>query len=119
IERQTQALQRLMETLSRDLHSVAVRLRPRALDDFGLGEAVRAYGNEWSRVSGIGIDVHITGDDHRLSAAVESALFRIVQEALTNAARHSGARQVGVVLERRDGFAHAIVEDDGNGFDPQ
>lgn len=116
--RQTRALQRLLELLSRDLHGLAVRLRPRALDDFGLDEAVRAFGNEWSRASGIGIDVHVSGDPRRLSPAVETALFRIVQEALTNAARHSGASQVGVLLERRDGFAHAIVEDDGRGFDP-
>ena len=73
---------------------------------------------EWSRQSAIVLDLHVHGKSERLPSEVESATYRIVQEALTNVARHSGATRAGVVLERRDGYIHVIVEDDGRGFDP-
>jgi two-component system, NarL family, sensor histidine kinase UhpB len=57
-------------------------------------------------------------DAGRLPPAVETALYRIIQEGLTNVARHAQARTVSVVLERRDKLVRVIVEDDGIGFDP-
>lgn len=103
--------------MGHELHSLAVRLRPKALDDFGLEPAIAAYAEEWSRHSGIAIDVHAGSGTERLPDAVEGAVYRIVQEALTNVARHSEATRAGIVVERRDGHVVAIIEDDGRGFD--
>ncbi len=111
------ALRALTNTMGRELHDIALRLRPKALDDFGLEPALAAYVEAWSRQTGIRADVHARIDAPRLPEAVESALYRIVQEALTNVAKHSGATCVSVVVERNDGQVHAIVEDDGRGFD--
>ncbi len=117
-DRRAQQLRGLVSTMGRELHALAVRLRPKALDDFGLEPALAAYAEEWSRKSGISVAVHAPVTDERLPDAVESAVYRIVQEALTNAAKHSEATRVGIVVERREGYVHAIVEDDGRGFDP-
>jgi signal transduction histidine kinase len=103
--------------LARELHAVAVRLRPKALDDFGLEAALAAFAEEWSGQSGIRVDVHTAVAADRLPSEVENAVYRIVQEALTNVGRHSAASSASVVVERRDGHVVAIVEDDGKGFD--
>ena len=115
---QETALRALTNTMGRELHEIAVRLRPKVLDDFGLEPALTAFVEVWSQQSGIAVDVHARIDAARLPGAVESALYRIVQEALTNVAKHSGATRVSIVVERNDGHVHAIVEDDGRGFDP-
>ena len=117
VDRRASQLQALATTLGRELHAVALRLRPKALDDFGLEAALSAYAEEWSRHSGIAVDIHARADAERLPGAVESAIYRIVQEALTNIARHSGASRASVVVERRDGQIVTVVEDDGRGFD--
>ena len=116
IDRRAAELQALANTLAVELHAIAVRLRPKALDDFGLEAALVAYSEEWSRRSGIDVDVHTSVGDARLPTAVESAIYRVVQEALTTVARHSGATHAGVVVERRDGHVTAVVEDDGRGI---
>ena len=118
VQKHVAGLRDLAATLSEELHDVATRLRPRALDDFGLEDAIRAAAQSWSRHSGITASVHINCGIERLPAALENALYRIVQEALTNVARHSGAKGVSIVIERPDGHIMAIVEDDGIGFDP-
>ncbi|HXT15419.1 MAG TPA: chemotaxis protein CheB, partial [Gemmatimonadaceae bacterium] len=110
-------LRDLADTISRELHAVAVRLRPKALDDFGLEAALRTYIDEWARSSGIFAVVHAPAEVTRLPEAVETAIYRIVQEALTNVARHSGARRASVVVERRGSEVVAIIEDEGRGFD--
>ena len=117
VDRRVTQLRALADTLGRELHSLAIRLRPKALDDFGLEAALASYAEEWSRRFGIAVDVHAATEAKRLPAGVENAVYRIVQEALTNVARHSGASRVGVMVERRDGQVHAIIEDDGRGFD--
>ena len=119
VDRRATQLRELASTLGRDLHAIAVRLRPKALDDFGLEAALATYAEEWSRQSGIRIDVHARQEAERLPGATESAIYRVVQEALTNIARHSGATHASIVLERRDGKLIAVVEDNGRGFDPE
>ena len=116
-DRRAVQLRSLADDLARELHALAVRLRPKALDDFGLEAALTALAETWSAQSGIAVDVHAAIAGERLSAEVESAVYRIVQEALTNVARHSAAGRASVVVERRDGHVVAIVEDDGKGFD--
>ena len=116
-DQRAEKLRALVATMSRELHALAVRLRPKALDDFGLEQALSAYAEEWSRQTGVPVDVHAGPEPDRLPSALESALYRIVQEALTNVAKHSGATHASVLVERRNGQVVAIVEDNGRGFD--
>ena len=117
VDRRATQLRALVATMSRELHSLAVRLRPKSLDDFGLEAALAAYAEEWSRQTRIAVGVHARGGADRLPSAIESAIYRVVQEALTNVARHSGASRASVIVERHGGQVVAIVEDDGRGFD--
>lgn len=116
-EARVEQLRELVNTMGRELHGLAIRLRPKTLDDFGLEAAVTTYAEEWTRRTGIRIDIHADTGAERLPSAIESAVYRVVQEGLTNVARHSGATHAGVVVERRDGSIMAIVEDSGVGFD--
>jgi signal transduction histidine kinase len=111
-------LQAVAAALARELHSLAVQLRPRALDDFGLDAALTAYAEEWSQRSGIPMDVLVTDVEPRLPELIESALYRITQEALTNVARHSRATHASLVVERRGDDVVLVVEDNGLGFEP-
>ena len=110
-------LRALTDSLSRELHALAVRLRPKALDDFGLEAAITAFTEAWSAQSGVRLDVHSEIASERLPPQVETAVYRIVQEALANVAKHSEAKHASVVVERRDGNVVAVIEDDGKGFD--
>jgi signal transduction histidine kinase len=105
----------IVQTLQ-SVRRLAVELRPQALDDFGLVPALERLGEAFGEQSGIAVDVQANLDSARLPAEVETALYRIVQEALTNVAKHSGASQVSVVVTRREGVVMAVVEDDGQGF---
>jgi PAS domain S-box-containing protein len=118
LSRRTEKLRELADTLGRELHGVAVRLRPKALDDFGLEAALNNYAEEWKRMSGIELAVHAPENAPRLPEPVETAIYRIVQEALTNVARHSGATHASVLVERRGGEVVTVIEDDGRGIDP-
>jgi signal transduction histidine kinase len=109
----------LREEIVKTLQSVrrlAVELRPKALDDFGLVPALERLAEAFRDSSGIEIDVEANLDDSRLPAEVETALYRIAQEALTNVAKHAGAGHVSVVVTRRHGSVTVVVEDDGRGF---
>jgi PAS domain S-box-containing protein len=113
-----EGLQALTDLIGREVHQLALRLRPTALDDLGLQAALANYAEGWSERSGIEVDFHGAGlDGVRLPALIETALYRVVQEALTNVLKHSAARRVSVVLQRSPGQAVAVVEDDGRGFD--
>lgn len=113
-------VQRMADELARQLHELAVRLRPTALDDLGLAAAARQLVADWSARTGVPADFQSVGfGATRLPAEVETALYRVVQEALTNAAKHAGAGQVSVVLTCRKGEVVAMVEDDGCGFDAE
>jgi signal transduction histidine kinase len=68
--------------------------------------------------SGIEIELEARLGEDRLPQDAETALYRVIQEAFTNVVKHSGARRVSVILQRVDGVAMAVVEDDGAGFDP-
>lgn len=115
--RQVQWLQGLAGEIGRDIHRAAVDLRPTALDDLGLREALATLLREWSRRHGIRADLEFLGDAARVPAPVETAVYRIVQEALTNVLKHAGAATVSVAVEHRADAMRVIVEDDGIGFD--
>jgi signal transduction histidine kinase len=112
-------LQSLAGAIGRDIHRAALDLRPTALDDLGLYKALAAHVSEWSRHHGIQVDLQIIGDDERLHDEVETAIYRIVQEALTNVLKHAKAQSASVVVERRADEVRLIVEDDGRGFDAE
>lgn len=104
--------------LGREMHNLARDLRPMGLDDLGLQAAVSEYAREWSLRSKIPADFHCNGlMHHQLPQLIEIAVYRIVQEALTNILKHSQARNVSILLEYRDHLLKAIIEDDGRGFD--
>ena len=111
-------LEGLTDRLMRDIHRLAWELRPAALDDFGLEMALRRYADEWAALSGVPVDFDSLGmTGRRLAPEVETTLYRITREALTNVFRHAKARRVSVLIERRPGHVSLIVEDDGQGFD--
>jgi signal transduction histidine kinase len=115
------AVAELRETIAnaiQELRALAVELRPKALDDFGLEAAIERLADTYARRTGIGIDVHVAGLDARLPGEIETALYRIVQESLTNVAKHAGAATASVTVHRLPGSVTAVIEDDGRGFDP-
>lgn len=97
----------------RDLSQV---LHPSMLDDFGLPEAVRAHLRAFSKRTGIRAQLTHERMTDRLPADIEVCVYRIVQEALTNVARHSGATSCTVSLIRRENVLQATIEDDGRGL---
>ena len=112
-------LKLLVEELMDQAHLMAWELRPPALDNLGLRAALEQYLKEWSRSTGIRADFAsrgLTNLEH-LDKSIETTLYRVVQEALTNVHRHSGSEIVSVLLERMDGEVTVIVEDNGKGFD--
>ncbi|WP_298957177.1 ATP-binding protein [uncultured Methylobacterium sp.] len=118
VVRQIQWLQRLAGEVGRDIHRAAVDLRPTALDDLGLREALATLLREWGQRHGIRSDLEFIGDASRLPPAVESAVYRIVQEALTNVLKHARAATVSVSVDHRPDEVQVIIEDDGVGFEP-
>jgi signal transduction histidine kinase len=105
----------VVETLQ-EVRRLAVQLRPKALDDFGLVPALEALVETFSEATGIGVDLEAQLGDERLPTEVEITLYRIVQEALTNIVKHAHARKASVFLVRGQGSVTAVVEDDGEGF---
>ena len=112
-------LRKSMEQMGKTLHRVAWELRPASIDELGLTSALSDYIPEWSRQYGIEADF-LCRDPHLDSIAEEkrTAIYRIVQEALTNVAKHArGVTSVSVVVDRTDSILQLTIEDDGDGFD--
>jgi signal transduction histidine kinase len=105
----------IVETLQ-SVRRLAVELRPSALDDFGLAPALERLAEAFSEQSEIEVDVQANLGSARLSGEVETALYRIVQEALTNVAKHAEAKRVSVVVTRSANAVTVVIEDDGQGF---
>ena len=108
----------LVVSTLQDVRRLAVELRPTALDDFGLVPAVERLTETFREQSGLQVELEAQLGEERLAQAAETALYRVIQEAFTNVAKHSGAGRVSVLLQRKDGTALAVIEDDGRGFDP-
>jgi signal transduction histidine kinase len=110
------AVERLEEEID-GLRGLIRDLRPAALDDLGLGPALEGLAERAGRRRDLDVIAEVKLPD-RLSSELETAAYRIVQEALTNAVRHSGATSVQISVDVRAGAVHAEVRDDGSGFDP-
>jgi PAS domain S-box-containing protein len=113
-----QALERVAERIDRDVDHLVWELRPTALDDLGLQAALANYLRDWSARVNIAAELHASGLTERLASEIETTLYRIAQEAMTNVARHAGASRVDVILQRQQDSVMLVVEDDGVGFDP-
>ena len=115
---QVRPLQDLAAQTARDLHRVAMELRPAPLDDLGLIKAVRNLAEGWADRCGIETDLALEGyQPAGVSSEIETTLYRIIQEALNNVAKHSGATRVSIVLRRTSDQVQVIIEDNGRGFD--
>jgi signal transduction histidine kinase len=116
-----------MEHIEREienLRTVITELRPAALDELGLKIAIEALLDRHREQSGLEINSELTLPDPakgeaRLEVDLESAVYRLVQEALTNVAKHAAARTVRVGVRESDGQLDVEIQDDGRGFDPE
>ena len=112
-------LKRTTDAVIDSLHRLAAALRPPSLDVLGLDAALRQYLGSIEAKSGLVVRYKARGlAGERLSPSIETSLYRIVQEAVTNVVRHAGATRVDVLVERADGRVLVVVEDDGDGFTP-
>lgn len=109
---------RLIGEASDRMYELIMGLRPSALDDLGLEAALRAQARRTLQPAGIDFSLEATAGTRRLPPEIEIALFRIFQEALTNALRHSRAEHVRLLLAFRDGMVVGEICDDGIGFEP-
>jgi chemotaxis family two-component system sensor kinase Cph1 len=100
----------------RQVNRLAWEIRPTALDDLGIQTAIRNLLESWGESTGIRFDLHLTLDERRLPPVVETTLYRVLQEALTNVVRHAEAKRVGVILRMAEQHVTMIIEDDGRGF---
>ncbi|QEH33430.1 Signal transduction histidine-protein kinase/phosphatase DegS [Aquisphaera giovannonii] len=113
-------LLKLTRQIGHDMHRIAWELGPAVLGELGLPEALSNYAEEWSGHSGVPVQVQATGPwESRLPSQVETSLYRVVQEALTNVAKYANASRVGLILNRNADDVLVIVEDDGVGFDAE
>jgi len=100
-----------------EIHKVIWELRPTLLDDLGLVAAVQSHVETHLGAAGVKVHLETIGDEKRLPSKVETAIFRIIQEAITNIIRHSHAENACINLEFEDTSIRVHIEDDGRGFD--
>ncbi len=109
----------IAETLLKNIHRLVADLRPTLLDDLGLIPAIAWYGEQRLKPLGINFQLDDRQMKTRLPTSTETALFRVVQEAMTNVVRHSRATAVTVRLAHEDHCVTLEISDNGLGFDPQ
>jgi NarL family two-component system sensor histidine kinase LiaS len=108
----------LVDAVRQELTGLIDELRPPALDGRDLSDTLHAYAVDWGQQNEVEVDVQVDGQSD-LPAPVSEALFRIMQEALANIARHSSARNGTIHLSRDPGSVRLTITDDGCGFDPR
>jgi two-component system sensor histidine kinase UhpB len=111
-------LKRLVNRAMEELLNLARQLRPSALDDHGLMPAVETQLKRFSARTGVEVSLNADGEPNDLPEDVQTAVYRILQEALANIGRHAGATAVSVDIEAGEDTLELIVRDDGAGFDP-
>lgn len=109
-------LRELVVATLQDVRRLAVELRPKALDDFGLIPALQRLTESFVEHTGIKVELESRLPVTRLPTEIETVLYRVVQEALTNVVKHARAERVSIVLRERDGKVAAVIEDDGRGI---
>ena len=113
-----ESVRELVISTLQDVRRLAVELRPSALDDFGLVPAVERLADTFREQSGLQVDLESRLGEERLTTEVETTVYRVIQEALTNIVKHADAGRVSILLQRKNSSVVAVVEDDGAGFDP-
>jgi signal transduction histidine kinase len=116
--RQLQVLLEMTEHNIGVVRNIALLLRPTMLDDLGLVPALKWLAREVSRTASMTVDVVAEPFSDELPDEHRTCIFRVVQEAVRNAARHSGARLVRIYLQQEPSVIRASVQDDGKGFEP-
>ncbi len=111
------ALRELVVATLRDVRRLAVELRPAALDDFGLEPALERLVATFQEHARVGVDLESNLGEERLPTDVETTIYRIVQEALSNVVKHADASRLSILLTRKSGSVLLVIEDDGRGFD--
>jgi PAS domain S-box-containing protein len=114
---QLQNIRDEVQRLAKEMRAMSHALRPSVLDELGLVPAVQTLLRGLEEIRGMKTDLLVIGQESRLGAELELALFRIVQEALSNVKRHSEAGSVQVQIEFGAGSVKAVVTDDGRGFE--
>ena len=109
---------RLLDTIVRSVRDLVMGLRPSMLDDFGLQPALEWHVRDFRRRFGIAVDLSVAGDLDSLPDAYRTCAYRVVQEALTNCARHSHAGKIELALSYERNRLHLVVSDDGSGIAP-
>ena len=109
-------VKRLNTDAMKVIHDMAMGLRPSMLDDLGLEPALEWLGREFSRHTGVPAAVDVQGELDELSDLQRTCIYRVVQEALTNCAKHANAKNVFVSVESHSGYVRVLVKDDGRGF---
>lgn len=110
------AMRTLLEETMGAIRGVMSALRPPDLEEYGLVAALRWNTEEFSRRTGMKAVLEVAGEERRLASDAELALFRIVQEAMVNAAKHSGGSALRIAIEHGPDLIRVAVEDDGQGF---
>ncbi len=110
--------QQLIMTSAKTVQDFARRLRPTVLDDIGLIAAAKSYIDDLKHCSDLTITLKTQGRFHNLEEKTKTAFFRVMQEALTNVARHAHATQVKVTFKNSTSALHLVVTDNGRGFHP-
>lgn len=113
----TAALRELVVDTLQDVRRLAVELRPSALDDFGLEPALQRLAQTTREGGALNVQVEARLGSGRLPPDVETAVYRLVQEAITNVVKHAAAEHVSVVVTRNVANVAVMIEDDGTGFD--
>jgi two-component system, chemotaxis family, sensor kinase Cph1 len=112
------ALKNLANEVGSQMNRLAWEIRPTALDDLGLETSIRQLVETWGERLNIRFILRLAIKEQRLSPMIETTLYRVLQEAITNIARHADATRVAVILEAREKEVSMIVEDNGRGFPP-
>jgi signal transduction histidine kinase len=109
-------LREIVVATLQDVRRLAVELRPKALDDFGLVPALERLTGFFAEQTGIAAHLESRLPESRLPSETETVLYRVVQEALTNVVKHAQAEHVSVLLHSKPGRVAVVIEDDGRGF---
>lgn len=117
----TKGIKRLKKAITEEMdsiHNLAVELRPSVLDDLGLIPAIDMYVKDFQDRHRIGARLTVIGfTDKRAEPCIETCVYRIIQEALTNSAKHAESTEVNILIEWRDEMIRGVIEDNGQGFE--
>jgi len=109
----------LVRDMSTEVRTISHLLHPPLLDEAGLSSAIHWYGDGFAKRSGIKVEIDVPEDLQRLPAELETAIFRVVQECLTNIHRHSGSPVARIRVSRHDEHVDVEIEDKGRGISPE